>query len=440
MCSSAVISLENVSKVYESYRKPSHRIMQFFRKNTQLYDAFVALKDINLHVDKGETVGVIGRNGSGKSTLLQIIAGTLYATTGSVWSEGRVCAILELGAGFSQDFSGLENIYLNASIMGMDRLEIEQRIPDILEFSELGDFVYKPVKTYSSGMYVRLAFSVVINMEPDILIIDEALAVGDAGFQRKCFRKLEELKNNGVTILFVTHATDSVIAHCDRAVFLEHGSVREVGEPKDVVNSYLASLFDFRNKQGGRGGRQELRTVASRELNTDPHIDGCLYRAAYNETEYRWGCGDARIIDFVLLSEDKEEIGTICRTGANITIAASVHFEKPQSNLVYGLTIKTVEGIAVFGSNSEKIGVSTRNVDAGETLRVEFQVELNLVSGEYFFSIGVVSMEAGSTAVVLDRRYDLFRLLIEDESTAFGYAALPFSIRLEPQPDQASAK
>ncbi|MBS1270162.1 MAG: Teichoic acids export ATP-binding protein TagH [Gammaproteobacteria bacterium] len=283
-------------------------------------------------------------------------------------------------------------------------------------------------------MYVRLAFSVVINMQPDILIIDEALAVGDAGFQRKCFRKLDELKYNNVTILFVTHATDAIVAHCDRAVFLEKGGVKEIGKPKTVVNNYLESLFNGRYKTSKEAARAKEKFVVSKELNTDSRVDGCPYRASYNATEYRWGNGEGRIIDYTVLNKERGEIGAICKAGSDVTIAASVYFPGAQQNLVYGLTIKTVDGITVFGSNSMKIGFQAGIAEAGEVIRVEFGVGLQLISGEYFFSIGVVSVEKGSEDIILDRRYDLFRLHIEDDATAFGYAALPFSVNTKGKP------
>lgn len=429
MCSDKVICFDNVSKVYQIYRKPSHRLLQLFLKERRLYDEFVALADIDLDVAKGETVGIIGKNGSGKSTLLQIAAGTLNQSTGEVWCEGRVAAILELGAGFNPEFTGIENVRLNASIMGMYKKEIEECMPRILEFSELGDFVDKPVKTYSSGMHVRLAFSVVINMKPDVLLVDEALAVGDMGFQRKCFRKLDELKNNGVTILLVTHGTDSVVTHCDRAVLLESGRIKQIGEPKLVVNHYLESLFDHLDGRAlDETGQKGKVSSLSSNLNTDPDIDGCISRPAYNATEYRWGNKEAKIIDFVIFDKTGEELGSVCRSGSEVTISVSVYFSRAQKNLIYGLTIKTVDGITVFGSNSEKVGIEAKDAEAGEVRDIDFVVHLNLVSGEYFFSVGVVSMAPTSDPVILDRRYDLFRLLIEDDAMAYGYAALPFSI------------
>ena len=212
MSSELLVTVENLTKAYQSYRKPIHRLWQSLSGDKlNLNEEFIALQDVSLELRRGETVGIVGKNGSGKSTLLQIVAGTLQETSGEVHTKGRISALLELGAGFNPDFTGMENARLNASILGLSREEFRAKLPDIVEFSGLGEFMHRPVKTYSSGMYVRLAFAVAINMQPDILIIDEALAVGDIRFQRKCFRRLEELKNQGVAILFVTHSTESII-------------------------------------------------------------------------------------------------------------------------------------------------------------------------------------------------------------------------------------
>lgn len=432
MSSESAIRLSNVSKCYHTYRRPLDRLVQSFSKKRRLYEEFWALQDVDLDVHKGETVGIVGQNGSGKSTLLQLVVGTLTATAGEVRTRGRISAILELGAGFNPEFSGVENARLNAAIIGMSNEEIEQRMPDILSFSELGNFIDKKVKTYSSGMYIRLAFSVVINMSPDILVIDEALAVGDSRFQRKCFRKLDELRNAGTTILFVTHATDTVITHCDRAVFLEEGRVASIGEPNGVVNNYMESMFrpGRKNTEAAAVPPDVMPDLDDRTLNADPSVDACRLRPSYNDTEYEWGSGDARIIDFLLFDDRGYPLGASVESGQQVSILCAVHFHKAQENIIYGLTIKTVDGTTVFGTNTDRLRVQVDRVDEGETIYLRFDVGMLIISGEYFFSVGVVSRGVDGDDAVLHRRYDLFRLKIRDEHRAFGYAALPTDVRI----------
>jgi len=427
MSSERAIKLTGISKCYQGYGKPVHRLLQaLYKTKKKLFSEFWALRNVNLQVLKGETVGIIGRNGSGKSTLLQIIAGTLAPTGGEMEIDGRVSAILELGAGFNPEFSGRENARLNASIVGLTKEEIQTRMPEIIEFSELGAFIDQPVKTYSSGMYVRLAFSVSINISPDILIIDEALAVGDIKFQRKCFRKLDELKSKGVSIILVTHATDAVLAHCDRAMFLEDGQVRAFGEPKDVVNRYLEHLF-LEEEDSPKTLPLKAAPRSGGGLNLDPAIDACKSRANYNPSEYRWGNGNARIIDFRVLDEQDTELVHQCKTNQKIRIQAAVHFFQPTDNIVYGLTVKTVDGLAVFGSNSEK-ALSRLDEERIGTLLLEYEITMNLSGGDYFFSLGVVRRDTSGSDVVLDRRYDLFHLNVAQGTDSFGIANLPFNI------------
>lgn len=430
------IVLKGVSKCYHSYKKPLDRLKQSFVRNRILYDEFWALQDIDLEVGQGETLGIVGQNGSGKSTLLQLVVGTLSPTEGEVRCQGRISAILELGAGFNPEFSGIENAKLNAAIVGMSDDEIEDRLPDILEFSELGEFINKKVKTYSSGMYIRLAFSVVINMKPDILVIDEALAVGDSRFQRKCFRKLDELRNAGTTILFVTHATDTVIAHCDRGLFVEQGRIVSIGDPKEVVNNYLESLFKGSSLRAREeaGQKAQASVLNAETISEDPESDGCRLRPTYNDTEYEWGTGDARIYDYLILNRDGKALSGVVESGERISVICAVYFTRPQRNVVYGLTIKTVDGTTVFGTNTERSKVSTNDPAAGDTLYVRFDIALDLVSAEYFFSLGVIARLDGEEEI-LHRRYDLFRIKVHDDYRAFGYAQLPVSITVTDRKD-----
>ena len=251
MSSEPALRAENLSKTYQIYRRPHHRLQQMlWRGRRRFFEEFSALSDVSFDVARGETMGIVGRNGSGKSTLLQIIAGTLTPTAGRVEVSGRVAALLELGSGFNPDFTGRENVYLNASILGLTRQEIDARYEEIVSFADIGDFMDQPVKTYSSGMYVRLAFATAVNVSPDVLIVDEALAVGDESFQRKCFARIKSIQEGGGTILFVSHSAASVVQLCDRAMLLDRGERLLCGRPKLVVSKYQTLLNATAERQG----------------------------------------------------------------------------------------------------------------------------------------------------------------------------------------------
>lgn len=424
---SPVIKVTGVTKCYETYRKPIHRLWQSLSGDTssKWRDEFWALKGIDLTVSKGETVGIVGRNGSGKSTLLQVIAGILQPTDGHAETDGRISALLELGAGFNPEFTGMENARLNASIMGLSREEFHQKLPDIVEFCGLGEFLHRPVRTYSSGMFVRLAFAVAINMNPDILIIDEALAVGDVRFQRKCFRRLDELKASGVSILFVTHSTDSVIKYCDRAIMLDAGELKMTGTPKDVVQAYLEMMFDSDLKVSA----PVVIDPANYAVDFDPSLDHCQSQATYNSNEHRWGDGRAKICNYEVLCNGEPCTGLVCR-GDELLVRSSVIFHQQMDDIIYGITVKTNDGNAVYGTNSRLIGSLPTYQNGGDLVSFEYKLTLNLLAGDYFISLGVAQDHNDKDNIAVDRRYDLIHIHVAQTADAFGYAALGGGMRL----------
>ncbi|ANB61926.1 ABC transporter ATP-binding protein [Anoxybacteroides amylolyticum] len=274
MSSDIAIKVENLSKIYQIYDRPINRLKQsLLRGRRKYYREFTALNNVSFQIRKGETVGIIGRNGSGKSTLLQILAGTLTPTSGSVEVNGRVAALLELGSGFNPEFTGRENVYMNGAILGISKEEMDRRFNEIAEFADIGDFIDQPVKTYSSGMYVRLAFSIAINVDADILIVDEALAVGDIKFQIKCIDKMKEIKNKGTTILFVSHSGEQVKRFCDRAIWLQNGNVRHIGSSSEVVNQYEDSLQLEMLKDQQREVAASIERINKNEQETELNVD-----------------------------------------------------------------------------------------------------------------------------------------------------------------------
>jgi lipopolysaccharide transport system ATP-binding protein len=434
MSSEPLVRLGGVSKCYQTYAKPYQRLIQPYVAR-HLYQEFWALRGIDLEVRGGEAVGIVGRNGSGKSTLLQIIAGTLHATEGRVETRGRVSALLELGAGFNPEFTGYENARLNAAIMGIGAEQFEQLLPEIVAFSELGEFMHRPVRIYSSGMYVRLAFGVAIHMRPDILIVDEALAVGDIRFQRKCFRRIAELRAQGVAVLFVSHATQTVLELCDRALLLDAGRVVVQDKPKQVVTRYLEQLF---GPEPGRPSAGKAATVrpAPEGGSPEPEADRCRLRPGYNASEYRWGDGRAAIADCVFY-RDGVEIGNRCRSGERVTVEMLVHFREDLSNLIYGLTWKTPAGVDIYGLNSRQARMAPRNRRAGEWARVRFELTVAVLPGDYFMSLGVAVDDPGRDNLAIDRRYDLMHVVVEGELDAFGLAQ--FSASMSEPDNQAAA-
>ena len=373
---------------------------------------------MSFDVRRGETVGVVGRNGSGKSTLLQIIAGTLTPTAGTVHASGRLAALLELGSGFNPEFTGIENVVLNATVLGLSSSEIDKRMDAILAFADIGEFVRRPVKTYSSGMTVRLAFAVQAQVEPDILIVDEALAVGDAKFQAKCFSRLESLKQSGTSILFVSHSTEQVVTHCDRAILLSNGELIEDGYPKDVVHTYLELLFGASRRLSGSA--EQAGSLPSRDgnpIDSEVETRGNAFatRPSYNAYEFRWGDRAAAIADYCLATSSGT-YPTSVTSGEQIKLKVGLSFMKPVRRPILGITIKTKEGITVFGTNSELLeanDVTTLGSENSEAVAT-LEFACNLAPGDYFISLGLASRD-GDEVVPHDRRYDSIHLNVAGE-------------------------
>ena len=424
MSSEIAIRVRGLSKCYSMFDRPEDRLKQMLSLGRRKYcREFWAVRDVDLDAYRGETVGIVGRNGSGKSTLLQILCGTLSPTSGSVEINGRVAALLELGAGFNPEFTGHENVYMNGSILGLRKEEIEARFDEIAAFADIGDFIDQPVKTYSSGMYVRLAFAVSACVDPDVLIVDEALAVGDVKFQAKCFRRFEELVARGTTILLVTHSTEQIVRHCDKAILLESGRIHMEGAPKDVANRYLDLLFGVnRTQQTLSNGEDDSSTKFVIE-DVMPNEDGFEKRAGYNPHEYRWGNREAEIIDFMVTTDGKNHISHI-PSSVRTLVVMWVRVVKALSMPIYGLMIKTPDGITVYGCNSRDYseGPMVEPVESGDVVRVVFHLDQRLGAGDYLISLGVAEERFGEI-VPLDRRFDAVHVTVSNSmSRAFGVA------------------
>ena len=434
MFSEPVISVDKVSKCYQIYESPRDRLKQFLlpralrllgRKEHNHYREFWALNDVSLTVNKGETVGIVGKNGSGKSTLLQIICGTLGPSAGNVAVRGRVSALLELGTGFNSELSGRENVYISAAIMGMQKSEIDARLPAIEQFAEIGDFIDQPVKTYSSGMFVRLAFALAVNVDPDILIIDEALSVGDELFQRKCFARIEEIKKSGATVLLVSHAGSLVVSLCDRALLIDEGELLDSGSPKAIIGAYQKLLY----------ANQEQRPVIRQQIREGRLISDNSDNAPVMEREKASGFFDptltsksqidyqrqgARIDNLVICNMRGDRVNHLQR-GHHYELRYTIQFDVDAQDIIAGMMIKTAAGVELGGIKSHARELSGLDSNAGDTLQASFRFLCNIASGVYFINIGVMATRSGERTF-LHRILDAvaFRVSTEEPSIAAG--------------------
>lgn len=417
--SEIAIKVDHLSKMYKLYDKPSDRFKEAMgiklKGKKQYYQEHYALRDVSIDVKRGETVGIIGTNGSGKSTILKIITGTLSPTEGTVTVNGRISALLELGAGFNMEYTGIENVYLNGTMMGFSRAEIDSRLDDILSFADIGDFVHQPVKTYSSGMFVRLAFAVAINIDPEILIVDEALSVGDVFFQVKCYHKFEEFKKMGKTILFVSHDLGSISKYCDRVVLLNKGQKIAEGRPKKIVDMYKQILV---NQEAEHDIKQEGDTAE--KMATSASADTWKSQLDLNPNLLEYGERFAEIVDFALI-DDQGNISNNIVKGTDFSIRMKVHFNRDLQDPIFAFTIKDLQGTEVTGTNTMYENVSVGPVKAGEERIVTFTQNMNLQGRNYLLSLGCVGF-SDNKFVVYHRLYDVCDIdVISDKNTVGFY-------------------
>lgn len=412
------VCAESLSKIYRLYGRHIDRLKESLDPRRRKYHTdFYALRDFSLEVRKGETIGIIGKNGSGKSTLLKLISGILTPTSGSITANGRIAALLELGAGFNPELTGMENIYFNGAIMGYSRREIGQKLKAITSFADIGVYIDQPVKTYSSGMFVRLAFAVAINVEPDILVIDEALAVGDMNFQAGCYRKFNEFRKSGKTVVFVTHALDSILRYCDRAVVLDAGRKAAETGPKEAVDIYKqVAAESYRAGQG----RPPLKTET-------PHTraPGAL----------SYGDGSAEIIKFSMLDES----GRPCSKFYNrqsFDIVMEVRFLADIEEPIFAYTLKDLKGLEITGTNTFFKHVPTGAGKRGETIRVVFSQQMNLQPGQYALSLGCTGY-SGAKFRVYHRLYDVLLFEVMSDTPMVGFFDLHSRISVETAPPPA---
>lgn len=420
--SNIAIRVNDVSKMYKLYDKPTDRLKESLGlSRKKRYKEHYALNNVSFEVEKGETVGIIGTNGSGKSTILKIITGVLNPTSGNVEINGRISALLELGAGFNMEYTGIENVYLNGTMIGFSKEEIDAKLQDILDFADIGDFVNQPVKTYSSGMFVRLAFAVAINIEPEILIVDEALSVGDVFFQAKCYKKFEEFKKMGKTILFVSHDLSSISKYCDRVILLNKGTKKAEGKPREMVDLYKKVLVGAdveKGKQEKESDYEEQQLKSNWKSN---------YEINPNLNEY--GNRKAEIIDFAIIDENKSFTNSIIK-GTSFKIKSKVMFHETIQDPIFTYTFKTLKGTDVTGTNTMYEKVPIGEAKAGEVYVATFEQDMFLQGGEYLLSISCTGYENGEFTVY-HRLYDVINISVISDKNTVGFYDMNSKVKVE---------
>ena len=449
MSSEIAIRVDKLSKCFQVYAQPHDRLKQSILPRLQrvvgaspkkYHRDFWALREVSFEVRKGETVGIIGRNGSGKSTLLQLICGTLNPTGGSIEAHGRIAALLELGSGFNPEFTGRENVYLNAAVLGLSRQETDARFDDIAAFADIGDFIEQPVKTYSSGMLVRLAFAVAINVDPEILIVDEALSVGDELFQRKCFSRIEAIRAKGATILFVSHSGAQIVELCDRAVLLDSGENIAHGMPKKIVGQYQKLLYAPADKRAIL--REQIRQGNQQQEGAQPQLEtGAAAGTAEEEVRLvaesydpsllpsstiEYESHGAHIENPHLVDQRGRQVNSLI-AGNRYRYRYTVRFDRSANNVRFGMLIKTVSGLELGGAQSAiALKDSLVTVTAGTTYRVEFAFVAALNAGTYFLNAGVMGSTHGDDGY-LHRMIDVAMFRVMPDSSRLLTGIMDFS-------------
>lgn len=395
----SVIEIKNISKIYNLYNKPSDRLKEALFSRKSRHTEFAALNDVSFNVNKGEILGIIGKNGSGKSTILKIITSVLTPTSGECIVKGKIAALLELGAGFNMEYTGIENIYLNGQMIGFSKDEMDKKLQDIIDFADIGEHIYQPVKTYSSGMFARLAFSVAISVDPDILIVDEALSVGDVFFQNKCYRRFEEFRERGKTILFVTHDMGSVIRYCNRCVLLNAGKKVAEGKPQEMVDLYKRIMVGQWNEN--EESSEKASSIQSSNVKNDQLWKDQI---STNPDIEVYGDGRADIIDFGIFS-DTGDIGNNVYKGDYYSIKMRVRINEDNLNPIFAFKLRDIKGTELTGTNTMLEDIDTSQCKKGDIVTITFRQKQYLQPGQYLVSLGCTAFE-GDQFVVYCRNYN----------------------------------
>lgn len=417
------IKIDHLSKVYKIFDKPSDRVREALNPFGKRYSKdFYALNDVSLTIKKGETVGIIGKNGAGKSTLLKVITGVLTPTSGNIQVNGRIASLLELGAGFNPEMTGIENIYMNGTIMGYSKDEMDARLQNIIDFADIGDFISQPVKMYSSGMFARLAFAVNAFVEPDILIVDEALSVGDAGFQAKCYRKFAELRKKGVTVLLVSHDITSILQFCDAGILLSDGKLLYEGNTRTAVDTYKKILSGITCNNDAN-----LHNIGIKKRGQAKKDWKSYYKI--NDSMLEYGDKDIEIVDYKISDEDENIISSINNRN-NITITLSIRAKKDIYEPIVAFSIKDIKGNELIGVNTLLENVKVGWIKAGIDYEISFEQKIPLQPNRYTVSFGVTKY-LNNGLHVYHRLYDALLIDIISNYKSAGLVSVSSNVSIK---------
>ena len=414
-----IIEIKELRKDYKMFKHKQDRLIETILPFVHKHSSFTALNNLNLELKKGEVLGILGKNGAGKSTLLKIITGVVVPTTGSLNINGKISSLLELGTAFNPELTGIENIYQHGQVMGLSKKEIEEKKQEIIDFADIGEHLYQPVKTYSSGMFARLAFACAINVDPDILIVDEVLSVGDMAFQLKCFKKFQDFKDKGKTILFVTHNVSDVLKNCTRVIILENGNKTFDGDTKDGVELYKKIITGNNKKKD----EEEIIAKGKKEDN-DPNTWKSHFNQNPNLIEY--GNKKAEVIDYGIFNENDDYV-TMIDNEKEITLKSKIKFNEDIDNPIFTMTIKDFNGIEIVGTNTMNEGIYPGKFKKGDIVTVEFKQKLYLAPNKYTLSFSCTHINAGGELEVLSRKYEALLIEVISAKDCVGF------LRIDPK-------
>lgn len=427
-----VIEIKDLVKKYKMYNRKQDRLIETVIPKIQRHTDFTALNNIDLSIKRGEMVGILGKNGAGKSTLLKIITGVVVPTSGEVKISGKISSLLELGTAFNMELTGEENIYQNGQVMGLTMEEIEKTKQDVIDFADIGKHLYQPVKTYSSGMFSRLAFACAINVDPDILIVDEVLSVGDMAFQLKCFKKFEEFKAKGKTILFVTHNVNDIIKNCNRALILKEGSKIFDGDVKTGVDKYKKIIVGIEDKEENKDDKENKDNEDKNIEHNNKETAEKMWKETFskNDEQLSYGDGSAEIIDYGIF-DLKGDIKTSINNEEEYIVKMKVKINKEINDPIFAMTVKNFNGLDMAGANTIAYDIMTGKYKEGDEVTIEFRQVFPIAPEKYTLSFGCTTFDANGNLKVYDRKYDALIFEITSSKMSLGVVDLKSKINIE---------